>query len=128
MVGNNPKYGSKIILAIVSNYTPNFIARNQWRSKLEDLGNLQRNFCGRVAEKMRHCRRKVAGSRSAPRHHTNKGIYCVDAVIIATEWKEWTEWNGMEWNGMDGSDRHTEKKLYFGSILKINSFYSTCVY
>lgn len=85
IVGNNPKYGTvKIILAIVSNYTPECIARATVSCKVEELGSFGKISAEEFAEKMRIA---VKIAEVDPHRATthNKGIYNgVDAVIIAT--------------------------------------------
>ena len=85
IVGNNPKYGTvKVILAIVSNYTPNCIARATVECKVEELGNFGEITAEEFAEKMRIA---VKIAEVDPHRATthNKGIYNgVDAMIIAT--------------------------------------------
>ncbi len=85
LVGNNPKYGTvKIILAIVSNYTPNCIARATVTCKIEDLGSFGTISATEFAEKMRLAVRMAEVDPHRATTH-NKGIYNgVDAVIIAT--------------------------------------------
>ncbi len=85
IVGNNPKYGTvKVILAIVSNYTPNCIARAIVECKVEELGNFGDISAEEFAEKMRIA---VKIAEVDPHRATthNKGVYNgVDAMIIAT--------------------------------------------
>jgi hydroxymethylglutaryl-CoA reductase len=85
IVGNNEKYGTvKVILAIVSNYTPNSIARATVECKIEELGNFGDISAEEFAEKMRIA---VKIAEVDPHRATthNKGVYNgVDAMIIAT--------------------------------------------
>jgi hydroxymethylglutaryl-CoA reductase len=85
IVGNNEKYGTvKVILAIVSNYTPNCIARATVECKVEELGNFGDITAEEFAEKVRIA---VKIAEVDPHRATthNKGIYNgVDAMIIAT--------------------------------------------
>ncbi len=84
-VGKNPEYGIvKIIMSIVSNYTPQSLARATVSCKVEELGNFGAITAEEFAEKFRMA---VKIAEVDPHRATthNKGIYNgVDAVIIAT--------------------------------------------
>lgn len=85
IVGNNNKYGTvKIIMSIVSNYTPNCVARATVSCKIEELGSFGNISGEEFAEKVRMAVKiaEVDPHRAATH---NKGIYNgVDAMIIAT--------------------------------------------
>ena len=73
-----------IIMSIVSNYTPNCVARAWVECKVEELGSFGQISAQEFAEKMRTAVRIAEVDPHRATTH-NKGIYNgVDAVIIAT--------------------------------------------
>lgn len=84
-IGKNSEYGTvKVILAIVSNYTPESIVRASVECKVEDLGTVGGVPAEEFAEKVRMAVRIAEVDPHRATTH-NKGIYNgVDAVIIAT--------------------------------------------
>ncbi len=85
MIGNDPAYGTvKIIMSIVSNYTPQCIARAWVECKVEELGTVGGVPAEEFAEKVRMAVRIAEVDPHRATTH-NKGIYNgVDALIIAT--------------------------------------------
>ena len=85
IVGNNEAYGKvKVIMSIVSNYTPNCIARASVSCTIEELGAVGNISAQEFAEKLRMAVRIAEVDPHRATTH-NKGIYNgVDAIIIAT--------------------------------------------
>ncbi len=85
IIGNNPEYGSvKVIMSIVSNYTPQCVARAWVECKVEDLGTVGGVQAEEFAEKIRMAVRIAEVDPHRATTH-NKGIYNgVDAIIIAS--------------------------------------------
>jgi hydroxymethylglutaryl-CoA reductase len=84
-IGKNEAYGTvSIILAIVSNYTPQSIVRASVECKVEDLGTVGGVPAAEFAEKVRMAVRIAEVDPHRATTH-NKGIYNgVDAIIIAS--------------------------------------------
>ena len=85
IVGNNPEYDAvKVIMSIVSNYTPQCVARAWVECKVEDLGTVGGVPATEFAEKIRMAVRIAEVDPHRATTH-NKGIYNgVDAIIIAS--------------------------------------------
>jgi len=85
IIGNNAEYGKvKVIMSIVSNYTPQCVARAWVECKVEDLGTVGGVQAEEFAEKIRMAVRIAEVDPHRATTH-NKGIYNgVDAIIIAS--------------------------------------------
>ncbi len=85
IIGNNAEYGKvKVIMSIVSNYTPQCVARAWVECKVEDLGTVGGVPAEEFAEKIRMAVRIAEVDPHRATTH-NKGIYNgVDAIIIAS--------------------------------------------
>ncbi|MFN8236726.1 MAG: hydroxymethylglutaryl-CoA reductase, degradative [Chitinophagales bacterium] len=85
IIGNNAEYGKvKVIMSIVSNYTPQCVARAWVECKVEDLGMVGGVPAEEFAEKIRMAVRIAEVDPHRATTH-NKGIYNgVDAIIIAS--------------------------------------------
>lgn len=85
IVGNNEQYGKvDIIMSIVSNYTPNCVARASVSCTIEELDTVGNMNAQEFAEKLRMAVRIAEVDPHRASTH-NKGIYNgVDAIIIAT--------------------------------------------